>query len=194
MSRVTVTTVSLIDPQANHRKFYRTYCIDKIAVFQWGRIGTAGQFSAARYNSAIAAKLGADTKITEKMSNGYGDKDVRTFEFDRAIDPDDRETLKALGSAYAGSTPAPAAPPPAPDPTPAPRPTPAPIVPAVVGAHEVFTQRALDAVILAATDSQAAMVELALLREQWAELERVHEKAASYLRTLDTMLLKGVPA
>lgn len=38
------------------------------------------------------------------------------------------------------------------------------------------------------------MVELALLREQWEELEQVHARAASYLQTLNTMLLTEVPA
>jgi len=36
------------------------------------------------------------------------------------------------------------------------------------------------------------MVELALLREQWEELEQIHARAQSYLSTLDTMLLAPV--
>ena len=45
---------------------------------------------------------------------------------------------------------------------------------------------------LAVTGSPAAMVELALLREQWEGLEQIHARAQSYLSTLDTMLLAPV--
>lgn len=44
----------------------------------------------------------------------------------------------------------------------------------------------------AVTDPNAAMVELALLREQWEELEQIHARAGSYLNTLDSMLLAPV--
>ena len=48
------------------------------------------------------------------------------------------------------------------------------------------------AVSLAVTDPQAALLELALLRDQWEELEQIHAKAASYVNTLESMLLVQV--
>ena len=53
-------------------------------------------------------------------------------------------------------------------------------------------RRSPAAVSLAVTEPQKALLELALLRDQWDELEQIHAKAASYVNTLESMLLVQV--
>jgi predicted DNA-binding WGR domain protein len=189
MSTVTATTVT--NTQAGHNKFYRTYVVGKIAVNQYGRIDTVGQWSGQRYSSGQAADNAARDKVSDKIRGGYRNRHVETFEFDDStLQIADRDSLKRLHFALihgAGTTPAPA--PAAPKPVPAPAPPVLPDPDPEPDRYAAFTSRALGAVTLAVTDPTAAMVELALLREQWEELEQVHERAASYLDTLNTMLL-----
>lgn len=201
MSTVIATTVTLIDPSANHRKFYTTYAVDGFSVNQWGRIGTRGQFSSpVNHHGQNAAAWAAKEKIQQQESEGYSNRTEVRFEFTGALT--DKESAKALHplheAAIAGAAPVTPSPPPLvpsgppqpafPDPTPAPAPDPA------LDPHAAFTARALEAVNLAVTDPAKAMVELAVLREQFTELEKIHRKAASYLSTLDRMLLTAVDA
>lgn len=188
---VTATTVEYHDNGANSRKFYRAHVFGTYVVFQWGRIDSVGQFSGASYYSPNAARVAADVKINEKINSGYGRMRQQTFDYDdraASLVIGNKDTLKPLDSAFrrAAGAPTPAAPAPQPTPTPAPVPTPSPVL---QDRHAEFTARALAAVSLAATDQPAALLELALLRDQWDELAQIHARAASYLETLNTMLL-----
>ena len=58
--------------------------------------------------------------------------------------------------------------------------------------HAAFAARALAAISLAVTDPQAAAVEFALLNDGGRVLETQHAKAASYLKTLDQLLIGAV--
>ena len=58
--------------------------------------------------------------------------------------------------------------------------------------HTYDARRSPAAVSLAVTEPQAALLELALLRDQWDELEQIHAKAASYVNTLESMRLVQV--
>ena len=191
MTRVTYTTVELHDSQANSHKFYRSYVVDNVVVHQWGRVGTLGQFSAVQCGNKIGAEGIAEDKINEKVGGGYGGRTRGGFDYPHAIDTGDKDTLRRLGQFANSHVPsAPPAPSPAPKADPAPNPTPK----VEADRYSEFTSRALAAVSLAVTAPSAAMVELALLREQWEELEQVHARAASYLDTLNTMLLSDVSA
>lgn len=187
MTTVTATTVTYHDSAANSHKFYRTYVVDDIAIFQWGRIGASGQWSAGTYGGMLGADNAARSKINEKINGGYGDRTTVTFDYRGRLDPNDKDTLKPLHDlvlTQAAARPA----------RPAPAPAPPSPVPAALDRHGEFTARALAAVTLAVTDPNAAMVELALLREQWEELQEIHERAESYLQTLNSMLLAPASA
>lgn len=185
MTRVTCTTVELVDPQAGHNKLYRTYVADNWCVFQHGprTIATGGgRWIGHDTRAGGNAWRMAQDKINEEVSEGYRRVGEVTFDYAGTLSTNkaDLQPLDHARVAAGKSTPAPATPPPAPAPAPP---------PVAQDRHAEFTARALAAVSLAATDPQAALLELALLRDQWDELAQIHARAASYLETLNTMLL-----
>lgn len=196
---VQYVTLEFNDPGANSHKFYRCYSSDDgVAVFQWGRVGAVGQWSAQKLGSAARAISEADDKALEKQSKGYQVTGRGKFDINWKLDPGNKDSLVRLDAARGPSTPAssPASPPrrrpaaPAQPPA-APAPTPAPTDPSL-SLHEAFSTRALAAITVAAGDPNKALVELAVLNEQWRELEQAHAKAASYLATLNRLVL-GAP-
>jgi predicted DNA-binding WGR domain protein len=63
--------LELIDPVENHMKFYEASNIGKIALFKWGRIGTAGQQEAFSFDTDGEAETYVDNKVAEKLKKGY---------------------------------------------------------------------------------------------------------------------------
>ena len=133
MTQVVCKTVTYHDSGANSHKFYRTYAVGRLAIFQWGRVGAVGQWSGVRCASEHAASLAARGKISEKESRGYGDLQTITFDYDDTafpIEPANKATLIPLDTRRQMSPANPvtpnAAPAPRPTPTPAPAPAPPP--------------------------------------------------------------------
>lgn len=192
MSLVTVycSTVYEKDYSANTDKFYRVYAAGRWSVFQWGRTGTVGQFKGEGHVTDGPATAACRDQLEKKRAKGYTGLEERTFQFDvdlldgskqRFVQLDDvrqASTRSAPRIAVGTSTTPPSA-------------NPAP--PAPRDPYAEFTDRALKAISLAVTDPQKGAVEYALLNAQWPELEQLHAKAQSYLKTLDSLVM-GVTA
>lgn len=195
LTAVTCTTLEFNDDQANSHKFYRVYTCGSWTVFQWGRVGAVGQWSGSEHSSSASAKVAANDQLHAKKSKGYALVGVALFDHDESklsVDKDDLTPLDAgRRRAQASSAqPAPATPAPKPrKPAGAPDPDPAPPVSDVLNPHAVFAARALTAITLAVTDPQKAVEEFAILNDSWKDLEIQHAKAASYLKTLDQLLI-----
>lgn len=189
MSLVTCTTVEKVDAQAGNNKFYRTYVIDNWCIFQHGPRTIApggGRWIGKRHNSPSSAQVAARDKISEELRDGYDNKTVVTFDYP-GTPSTNKADLQPLDISRQRAVPTPAPRPVAPPPAPAPAP---PVAPA--SDHAAFTARALAAISLAITDPQAAHVEFGILNDAWRALEAQHGKAASYLKTLDQLLI-GAP-
>ncbi len=195
MSTVTCTTVEKVGGSNN--KFYRAYVMDDWCVFQFGPRTIApggGQWRGRQCGSRGQAISLANGKMDEEISEGYRMVGTETFEYNGTLttakadlQPLDHARTAAANGSMSGLKAKPSGPPqPAfPDPTsPSADPLPPP-----TDRHGEFSTRALAAVALAASEPQKAMLELALLREEFAELERIHGRAASYLKTLENMVL-----
>jgi predicted DNA-binding WGR domain protein len=65
------TTLILIDPSVNARKFYTVEVSWGTVRCHWGRIGTAGQKSVKQFASTAAAHVYAVEKLAQKLAKGY---------------------------------------------------------------------------------------------------------------------------
>lgn len=183
MSIVTVRcrTAYLQDYDANSDKFYRTYEIGPWAVFQWGRRGVVGQFKAEQFSGPRQASEAAQKKLNSKHAEGYRDLDEVSFDYDPTFISTDKASCVRLDDVRQAAAPS-RVPVSTPSSTASPAPPPKDL-------YADFTERALQAITLAVTDPQMGAIEYALLNAQWPELEQVHAKAQSYLKTLDSLVL-----
>lgn len=187
-------TVEFHDAQSNSHKFYRAYVIGKWVAFQYGRVGAIGVFSAKMCISGIEAQNAAGRKLDIERKKGYVDTDRVYFDYDIAkvssakhdLWPLDVERQRHSSNAPSNKGA------PAPDPKPKQAPAPVPAASTGVDVFTEFNTRVLAAIVLAAGDKGAAVVELALLTERLSELAALHVKAASYHRSLEQMVL-GAP-
>ena len=194
IGQVAVTTVTLIDPTANHQKFYRTFALGDYVAYQWGRIGTAGQFKIEGHSGRHARDTAAQGKIRAKQAKGYGSLRGNTFSFDldnfeRLLQKGDKAAGNALAATLeaieAGVEHVPT--------TPMPTQTEPPRVERQPSTStlEAFSERALSAIQSAAVEPSKGAVAYATLRDEWAALEEQVNRGKSYLETLETMLLEG---
>jgi predicted DNA-binding WGR domain protein len=65
------TTLVLIDPTVNAKKFWTVAVFGSTVTCTWGRIGTGGQSKNFPFGSTWAAKAYADKKRWEKLDKGY---------------------------------------------------------------------------------------------------------------------------
>jgi predicted DNA-binding WGR domain protein len=186
MSNVTVFTATYVDPDANANKFYRTYAVGRWAVFQWGRIGAAGQFKVTDRANHVTAKNVARNQVQTKLDKGYAWQANDTFDFNESIFDDAHPHPGKLASACAklaaayrhdAYT--------IPTPTPAPEPTEPEGAPDRMAA---LAQRALAAITLAVTDSQQAVIDYAVIRAELAEMQSEVRHVESYLSTLESLI------
>lgn len=184
---VECSTVFFQDYNANADKQYRVYVVGDWAVFQWGRRSVVGQFKATKHGSPSAAAVACRNQLATKMAEGYSGRVDDTFDYNQAFMDGSKSSctqLDDIRQAACGTTVASSSPTAAPS-------TPVPV--ATSDPYGDFTARALAAISLAVTDPRKGATEYAILNAAWPELEQIHAKAQSYLKTLDSLVI-GVTA
>lgn len=191
-------------------KFYTAYRLGTFTAFHWGPIGAAGTGSIANAGTSTAANNAVHKQVDAKLAKGYTKRAAGTFQINaedfqkQRSGLSDKAAVQWLHANYVraqqnipnSGKPTTSAPP-------APvkpkvhvqsggglvTPKAAPIQPDKL---EKFVERAKDALTMAATDPNGALVEAAILAEDLEELDGEFRKAHSYLQTLQAMTLEAM--
>lgn len=180
-----------IDPARNSKKFYRTIAFGTVAVFQWGRIGTKGQFKVQQCNSEAAARQVCSKKMSAKLGEYTASGSV-DFQLENSVVSESNAThlANAVDAKLRGlpdyvATPS--------TPTSSGRQadvggSSSPSGTTADGVLELITARAVTIVATAIDDPVAARIEYVQMNEEWEQLEEAIERAKSYRATIDSLL------
>lgn len=187
--RVTVTAneARCIDPQRNNYKFYRTIQYGSKTLYQYGRIGTNGQFLPNTHASEAAATSAAKKKMSSKLGE-YTPSGSVSFTVDDSklgTDIDIGNVVDAKLRTLPDYDPMPRR---DGNTRPVPKTPDTVTIPSDNGIVELLSSRALTIVEIAIDDPVKAKEEYIHFNEEWDLLEEAIAKAKSYRNTIDSLL------
>lgn len=189
-----VTTVVFHDDDINSDKFYRTFAGDNgTEIRQYGRIGALGAFQWFPRTSSTDAVNQADTQIRSKERKGYKGREIAQFDFPDHKAPTNIGDSRHLGQAFQASG------------LPGSRPhemvdkmqgrtvlpsTPAQPVNDADPSPDYLLELVMEGINVSITDREAGTAALIDLRPRIDEAKNKLDQVASYLETLETLVLQ----